>query len=416
MTDNRLNKVEILLQQRRYEEAEQMLRNLLATDTTNVVYLSLLGEAYYMQDKFEEAKAVTHQAIGLAPDNPELFYLKARIAAEEKDYDAAEGYLDEAIQLHPFDADYFAYYGQIKLLRKKFSDALRLADEALAIDAENLLALNTRSTALLKLNRKEESFETIEGALREDPNNAYTHANYGWGLLEKGDPQKALMHFEEALKADPGSPYAQAGMLEAIKARNWVYRLFLKYAFFMNKLTAQYQWGVIIGLYIAFRALNMLAKNVESFRPFLIPVIIVLSVAAFSTWVITPVSNLFLRFNRYGRFLLSEKEKMSANLVAVSFGILVLGGAGYLLTAASGFLAAAAFGFIMMAPLGVMFDTTKTPRLLLYYTIGLAIAGIAGIVSAFTTGELFNGFLIFFGLGFFAFQWIANYQVINARQ
>lgn len=416
MTDNRLNKVEILLQQRRYEEAEQMLRNLLATDTTNVVYLSLLGEAYYMQDKFEEAKAVTHQAIGLAPDNPELFYLKARIAAEEKDYDAAEGYLDGAIQLHPFDADYFAYYGQIKLLRKKFSDALRLADEALAIDAENLLALNTRSTALLKLNRKEESFETIEGALREDPNNAYTHANYGWGLLEKGDPRKALMHFEEALKADPGSPYAQAGMLEAIKARNWVYRLFLKYAFFMNKLTAQYQWGVIIGLYIAFRALNMLAKNVESFRPFLIPVIIVLSVAAFSTWVITPVSNLFLRFNRYGRFLLSEKEKMSANLVAVSLGILVLGGAGYLLTAASGFLAAAAFGFIMMAPLGVMFDTTKTPRLLLYYTIGLAIAGIAGIVSAFTTGELFNGFLIFFGLGFFAFQWIANYQVINARQ
>lgn len=415
MTDNRLNKVQILLQQRRYEEAEQMLRNLLATDTTNVVYLSLLGETYYMQDKFEEARAIAHQAIGLAPDNPELFYLKARIATEEKAYDEAEGCLDQAIELHPFDADYFAYYGQIKLLRKKFADALHFADEALAIDAENLLALNTRSTALLKLNRKEESFETIEGALREDPNNAYTHANYGWGLLEKGDPKKALVHFEEALKADPGSQYAQSGMLEAIKARNWVYRLFLKYAFFMNKLTAQYQWGVIIGLYIAFRGLNVLAEKVESFRPFLIPFIILLSVFAFSTWVITPISNLFLRFNRYGRFLLGEKEKMSANLVAISFSILILGGVGYLLTTINGFLAAAAFGFIMMAPLGVMFDKTKTPRLLLYYTVGLAVLGLAGIASAFTTGELFNSFLMFFAVGFFAFQWVANYQIINAN-
>ncbi|MCH5600269.1 hypothetical protein [Niabella ginsengisoli] len=62
-----------------------------------------------------------------------------------------------------------------------------MADKALEIDAENLLGLNMRSSALVKLNRKEESFETIEGALRNDPNNAYTHANYGWGLLENGN-------------------------------------------------------------------------------------------------------------------------------------------------------------------------------------------------------------------------------------
>ena len=80
---------------------------------------------------------------------------------------------------------------------------MELADRSLEIDAENLLGLNTRSTALLKLNKSEESFSTIEGALREDPNNAYTHANYGWGLLEKGSHKKALEHFKESLKHNP---------------------------------------------------------------------------------------------------------------------------------------------------------------------------------------------------------------------
>lgn len=117
------------------------------------------------------------------------------------------------------------------------------------IDAENLSALNARSTALNKLNRKEESFETIQDALREDPNDAYTHANYGWGLLEKGHHKEALDHFKEALANDPSFEYAQLGMLQAIKANNPIYRVFLKYSFWMSNLTAKYQWGVIIGFY-----------------------------------------------------------------------------------------------------------------------------------------------------------------------
>src|SRR5690606_2150752 len=113
--------------------------------------------------------------------------------------------------------------------------------------------------ALIKLDRSEESFETIEGALREDPNNAFTHANYGWGLLEKGNHTKAMEHFKEALSHSPNLDYAQAGMLEAIKATNPIYRLFLKYAFWMGNMAAKFQWGFIIAFYILFRVIRSTA-------------------------------------------------------------------------------------------------------------------------------------------------------------
>ena len=123
--------------------------------------------------------------------------------------------------------------------------------------------------------------------------------------------KKALEHFKEALTNDPTFKYAQAGMMQALKATNPIYRLFLKYSFWMNNLTAKYQWGVIIGFYLGFKALKTIARNNEALQPYLTPLIIALALVAFSTWVIAPISNLFLRFNKYGQLLLDKKEKMS---------------------------------------------------------------------------------------------------------
>ncbi|MDP1879349.1 MAG: tetratricopeptide repeat protein, partial [Parachlamydiaceae bacterium] len=321
--------------------------------------------------------------------------------------------INQAIELDSYDADYFALLANIKLGRKQFEEALKTANEALEIDAENLLALNTRSTALNKLNRSEESFKTIEGALREDPNNAYTHANYGWGLLEKGDHKKALEHFKEALTNDPTFEYAQSGMLVALKATNPIYRIFLKYSFFMSNLTAKYQWGVIIGFYLSFRALKTIAQNNEALQPYLIPLIIAIAFIAFSTWIISPISNLFLRFNKYGQLLLHRKEKMSSNFVAISLGVFVVGLLLYIAFSDEKMLTIAVFGFAMMLPLGKIFSPSKNKYGLLIYTIALALVGLIAIGLTFSTGEMFNLMTVVFVFGFVLFQWVANYMLIR---
>jgi len=412
--DNQSSRVSILLKQGRYAEAESLLKNLLATDAHNPHLQAMLAETLLMQDKPAPAMQVIDMAIGSAPDEAYLFFVKARVLANQEKYKEAEEMLATAVSLDPDEAGYFAYAAQIKLIRKKYAEALEQADQALALDPEHVMALNARSTALQKLNRKEESFQTIQGALREDPNNAYTHANYGWGLLEQGDHKKAMEHFRESLKANPDNEYAQAGLLEAIKAKNPFYRAFLKYGFFMNNLTAKYQWAVIIGILFGTRLLRGVAASNETLRPFLTPLIFLIGIIAFSTWVITPISNLFLRFNKYGKFLLSKQEKQSANVVASCLAIFLIGLVAYLVMQDDRFIVVAGFGFMMMVPGSVMFSAPGGKKLLLYYGLGMAFVGLIAIVQTFMTGEVFTIWAMIFVVGFVAFQWVSNFINIRA--
>ncbi|TCC92122.1 tetratricopeptide repeat protein [Pedobacter frigiditerrae] len=413
MSDNLLLKVEILIQQNKFAEAEKILKNLLSEDSNNVHFLALLAEVNLQQDKFDSATSIINNAISLAPDHPHLFYIKARIAIQQDDYDNAEENIKQSIELDPFDADYFALLANLKLSRKQYDEALDFANKALEIDAENILGLNTRSSALLKLDKAEESFETIEGALREDPNNAYTHANYGWGLLEKGNHKKALVHFKESLKNDPNFHYAQAGMMEALKASNPIYKLFLQYSFWMSNMTAKYQWVFIIGFYAGIRVLRALANNNETLQPYLTPIIIALSLVAFSTWIMNPIGNLFLRFNTYGNLLLDKNEKASSNFVAASAGIFLVGVLLYFLFKEDKFLSLTFFGFAMMLPFSLMFSPSKYKNAFLIYAIIMAILGTLAIAVAFLTGVLFNLLSVIFAVGFIGFQWIANFLMIK---
>jgi tetratricopeptide (TPR) repeat protein len=413
MLDLSLQRVEVLLQQERYSEAEEILQGLFRNDPTDALVLSLLAEVKLQSGDYPAAHHYADQSMGIEPNNPRLHYLKARINYQEHKLKEAVNYIDEAIQLDPEEADFYAIKAAILLQQKNFEAALDAADEALYLDAENLLALNMRTTALQKLNRKEDAFLTIEGALKEDPNNSYTHSNYGWNLLEAGNHKKALEHFKLALQNDPNNEYAQQGMVQAIKAGNPLYRMFLKYSFFMTNLTGRYQWGVIIGFYVGVRLLRGLAASNEALRPFLIPLIILLTIVAFSTWIITPVSNLLFRLHPYGRYMLDKQEVKSANLVGLSLAISVLGFITYLVTAGAAWLVLGFLGFTLTVPLGTMYASSKNKQVLLWYPAAMAIVGALAVMETFRTGELFNGYSTAYLIGLFAYQWIANALVIR---
>lgn len=412
MNDSLIPRAELLIQQNRHEEAGKILADAWANEPDDIYVLALYAEVKLSLGQLKEAHDLINNAISLSPETDYLYYIKARIALQKESYDEAEKNLKQAISINPEDANHYALWASIKLARKDYSEALNLADTALELDPENLFALNTRSTSLLKLNRKEESHHTIQGALNEDPDNAYTHANYGWNLLEQGDHKQALKHFREALRNDPNFEYAQQGMGEALKARYTLYRWFLQYSFWMGNLTSKYQWAVIIGFFFGTKLLRGLGNANENLKPFIQPLVALLMIVAFSTWVMTPISNLFLRLNTYGKHLLSDKEKMSSNFVAVSMSVFISGIFAYFI-GGERWLPLSVFGFAMMVPLSVMFAPAKYKYLLIIYAAIMFCIGTAAVLTSVVSGEIFNGYSGIFFIGFIAFQWLANFILIR---
>lgn len=411
--DQLLQRAEMLMEQRRPKEAAEILSQLLAMNPNDANVLSMLGQVNLQTDAPKEANRLFEQALSLAPDNDTLYYLKGLSHLHMEEYTKAESDLLEAVRLNPYVAEYFGVLALIKVDRKDYEAGLHFANQGLEIDAENSLSVNARSKALLKLNRKEESFQTLEGALNKDPNNALTHANLGWSELEKRDHKKALIHFREALRISPSYQYAQAGMLEALKARFLLYRLFLRYTFWMSNMTSKYQWGVIIGFYLVFKLVNRASISNPTLSPILTPIVVLLTAVAISTWVANPLGNLFLRLNKYGKHLLSKKEILSSNLVGICALMIVLGAISLLLTSHNAALAFIFFGIGMILPCSVLFELTKQKNIFPIYAGTMAVVGLLAIIHTIQTGALLGTFATIFLFGFIGFQWIANFFMIR---
>ncbi|MBN1118410.1 MAG: tetratricopeptide repeat protein [Bacteroidales bacterium] len=417
MENNILSRAHVLVEQKRYEDAEREIRNYLATDPQSSEAFKLLAIVFLETKRPDEAETVLRNTLNSEPNDDFIYYLLGRVSLVRKELNEASKLLNQAVALNPMNADYYGVLSSIKEMQKEFKAMLNLAEEGLSIDPENLLCLNNRSTALIKLGRKEEAFQTADKTLELDPENPMTHANYGWTHLEKGDHKKALEHFMESLRIDPNSQYAQVGMMQALKAKYLIYRMFLKYAFWMSNMKGKMQWLVIIGFLVIIRLFRWLAAEMPETRLVFVPVIALYILFAISTWVIGPLSNLFLRFNFYGKYLLSQLEKLAASFTGVSLLIGFTGVILYLVLKQEAYLALAAFGIIMMIPLGSMFssNTKKGKTIFIAYTATMFILGAFALAISFKTGIAINGLSFIFILMFVGFQFLANFLLIREK-
>jgi tetratricopeptide (TPR) repeat protein len=414
MIESLLQRAQQLLQTGRYKEAEKELRMVLTSDPNRAEALALFAICRSEQGAMQEAMTTIQNAIGQQPANDYYLYLRAIFLLKLHDPKEAEKNLRVAISLNPESAEYFGLLAAIKLEQKEWQDALDFANAGLEKEGDNLQCLNARSTALYKLNRKDESFAAIHEALNQDPENEQTHTNVGWSLLEQGDHKKALEHFREALKINPNHTYAKAGMVEGLKARYWFYRIFLKYVFWLSNMKAKGQWAVILGLYFGVRLLRWVAQTNNTLSMILTPIIFLYFAFAISTWIIEPLSNLFLRLNVYGRYALTPIQVRSSNLVGISLLIGLTGGLAFLLDNDVMYLMILIFGVSMMIPLASMYNPSRerNKRILVAYAIVLAIAGIIAIVFQGLEGD--GGWLVpAYILGLVAYQWIANALMIR---
>src|SRR5688572_2340704 len=316
-----LERAQLLLAQSRPADAERESMLALSAQPDNPQALALLALSRIEQDKREPALEAVREAVGLAPDVSYLHYVHAlvlhRMDREEEAFRAVQ----EALRLDPHDADNFSLLASIELGRRRWPAALEAAEQALALNPEHVGATNLRAMALVRLGRKAEAMTTVDYALHRAPDDAFSHANQGWNCLHQNDPRKAQEHFKEALRLQPDLEYAREGMLEALKARNPVYRVMLAYFLWLGRQSARFQWGFIIGIFFGGRIARSLSQSQPALNWIWWPLLGLFYAFVFLSWTAQPMFNLMLRFDRFGRHVLTPDQRTGANWFGAAFAL-----------------------------------------------------------------------------------------------
>ncbi len=387
-----LQRARLLLQQSRPADAERELMPALAASPGNAEIHATLALCRLRLDRPADALEPATTAVGLAPDWAFPHYVHAVVLRDLNKFKPALAAVAEAIRIDPDDADHFALEASIHLQRSDWSAALASADKALRLDPENTGAANLRAMALVRLGRKEEAVNTVHGSLSRNPNDAFSHANQGWNALHRNDPRLAQEHFREALRLDASLDYARQGLLEALKARNPIYRGMLAYFLWMGRMSQKIQWAFIIGVMFG----NRIVRNLAETRPDLIVVVVPLQVLFYGfiylSWTSVPMFNFTLLFDRFGRQVLTRRERAGGLVFGASFLFVIAALIWWSTGGAHGLLATQIAAYISAF---VATTTLATGLRAWVFGIGtalLAVLGAGGLAMLLNGNE--NGFAL----------------------
>lgn len=312
-----LARAEILLQQSRHDLAEEHLRLALVENPELAIAHAWLALCHTKAERYTEATREAQQAIGLDPEEPYHHYVLACVYTDRHMPREAMAAVNEALRLDPGRPQFWGLLAALHLDQKRHREALAAAEKGLEIDPEDVMCLNARAAALRGLGRKEAAVDVMQAALARDPEDAQSHANLGWTLLHQGKPRQAMEHFREALRLRPDMDSARAGIVEAMKARWLIYRVFLAYFLFMSRLSGRAQWGIMLGGYFGHQLLRQAARSAPALQPWVLPITIAYVAFALGTWLSVPLFNLLLRTSRFGRLALSREQTIAANALGI---------------------------------------------------------------------------------------------------
>ncbi len=311
-----LNRAQMLLSQERYELAEKELRAALIENPDDSGVLSMLAVCLCEQKKYEEATSAAEQAIASRPDDDFAFYALAIVMYQRNRFAESREAINQAIALDPYDPHHHAHVAALEIQANNYQACLDASDRGLACDPENQRCTNLRAVALTKLGRREEAAAAMETALDLNPENAATHANKGWAALHDREPKEAMEHFREALRLEPDLDWARAGIVEAMKARNPIYRWLLAWFLWLSGLSPRVQMGLVIGIVIGQSVLVSLTQSVPALAPIAPFLIYGYLGFVWMTWVSSRLFNVVLMFNKFGRLVLSDRERRESLIVA----------------------------------------------------------------------------------------------------
>ncbi len=381
MNDNNfLQQGRIWLQQNRPDRAAESLRQSLSVDPEDPQAHALLSLCWIELKEQRRALEEAETAIGLAPDWSLPYYARACAFHNLGRKNQAEQAVKAALDLDPEDPQYYALLSAVCASKRQGKKALEAAEKGLALDPEDMACTNARAAALILLGKGDEADLRMEAALHRDPEDAETHVHMGWSKLHQGKIDDAMEHFKEALALEPDMEYARAGLVEAMKGRNKIYRVFLSLFLWMTRLDSRMIVVFLISTIVIRYAVLRIAQSVPLLAPVLWPLYWGLALFILMTWIADPLFNLILRLDRFGRHALSRRELRQSNWLGFALLLTCFLGILYFLGIPRMGLAAI-YTAVITIPLMRVFEVRSPGRVrtMIAITLGFVLVAAASV-------------------------------------
>ena len=179
----------------RPKEGAEVLTKLLQSNPDNIDIYVNLSQVYLQDKRYEDAERILRRAEAKTPGGEENEKVKIQLASvyeRQKDFDRAESIFREILKVNPQNAVALNYIGYMLADRGiRLDEAVKYVKEALAIDPQNGAYLDSLGWAFFKLNDLAKAEEYLLEADRIVKDDATIDDHLGDLYFKTGDLEKA---------------------------------------------------------------------------------------------------------------------------------------------------------------------------------------------------------------------------------
>ena len=367
----------------RFEEADQLLHEILTHEPSNGDLLALRALVRAALEDHDGALAMAGRAVTLSRHSSFAHWVYGAQLEHDGQFEEAERAARRALELDPENVDAVALVAQCAIRDERFAEAVAAAERGLEIDPGHEACLGLRAFALRFTERGRGTGDAFSSLMAAYPMSGFGRAGLGWSSLDRGHVDEAREHFEQALALDPTADWAREGLIEATKAKNPVYRRILRLFLWFGRVDSRTRWSIILGGILGYQLLSGLVDAVPIAALVALPLMLGWIGFILLSWTWRMLSDFVLMMDVEGRKLVTKERRTAAIWVgSTAFAAFFMGW--FALIGGGGRLG---FGALVTAflliPLSGVFNTPVgwPRRSMTIYTVGVAAMILVGLVG-----------------------------------
>ena len=200
---DRLKRAQLLIQQKRYDEAQKDVDVLKKSAPRHAGVNYAQGLIYYLQDNLPEAQTAFEQAV-LGNDRylPPVYFL-ALTHFRQGNMAQAEQSAIELLAAAPDSPHSRKLMARINFENQQYDKVEELLRPVVILDDEDIVALNFLSSALLKQGKTEEAIGLLQKVVDLQPDSPEAQLRLGAGLVAGGEQSSGMEHIASAIELGP---------------------------------------------------------------------------------------------------------------------------------------------------------------------------------------------------------------------